>query len=442
MKKFLLVFVSLIFLMARGGNAQILDEKVRQMEDLLNKVQQELKDLKEEQKKQAEKVQETDVVKEEIRKLRLEVAIPEIEYRSYSGLGPAASKIYYTPRGLSIGGYGEVTYENFLDSTKSDKVDVQRFIPYFGYKFSDKILMNAEVEFEHGGSEIFVEFVYLDFMIDPKFNVRPGLILMPIDRFNEYHEPTVFHGVLRPDVERFIIPTTWREIGVMAYGDLGGGFSYKTALTNGLRTDKIKDWIRDARQRGVNANASRLAGIGRIEYSGIPGLNIGASVFYGQGESKGGGEERGDERATFNLYVIEAQYQRGNAFFKGLYSLGRASGNDAFEKAGRAKQVYGWYLESGYNIFPHLLPESLMTLTPFARYERYNLNDRVFIGSPDKTKDREVFTIGLDFKPFPQIVIKADYQIRDTKSSLSSGKGIGLDENKINQFNLGIGFIF
>src|SRR3989304_1200244 len=99
MKKFLLVFVSLIFLMARGGNAQILDEKVPQMEDLLNKVQQELKDLKEEQKKQAEKVQETDVVKEEIRKLRLEVAIPEIEYRSYAGLGPAASKIYYTPRG-------------------------------------------------------------------------------------------------------------------------------------------------------------------------------------------------------------------------------------------------------------------------------------------------------------------------------------------------------
>lgn len=442
MKKFLLLFVSLTVLLVRGGSAQTLDERVHQVEDLLNKVQEELKDLKEEQKKQGEKVQETEVIKEEIRKLRLEFVMPEIEYRSYAGLGPAASKIYYTPRGLSIGGYGEIIYENFLDKTKADKVDLLRFIPYFGYKFSDKILMNAEVEFEHGGKEISVEFLYLDFMIDQKFNVRPGLILMPISRFNEYHEPTVFYGVLRPDVERFIIPTTWRELGVMAYGDLGSGFSYKAALTNGLRTDNISDWIRGGRQSGKEANSYRLAGIGRVDYSGIPGLNIGGSIFYGQGESKGGGEQRGDERATFNLYVLEAQYQKGNAFFKGLYSLGRASGNDVYEKAGRAKQVYGWYVEAGYNIFPHIFPESLMSLTPYTRYERYNLNDKVFVGTPNKTKDREVFTIGLDFKPLSQIVIKADFQVRDTKSGFPSGKGIGLDENKINQFNLGVGFIF
>ena len=83
-----------------------------------------------------------------------------------------------------------------------------------------------------------------------------------------------------------------------------------------------------------------------------------------------------------------------------------------------------------------------MSLTPFARYERYNLNDEVFTGNPDKTKDREVLTLGLDFKPHPQIVIKADYQLRDTKSDLPKGKGSGLDENKIDQFNLGLGFIF
>lgn len=438
------LFIAVFFVVISANTvfAQTSDERIKQLEDLLQQVQRELKELKGEQKKQEEKIQETEVLKDEIRKVRLEVAVPEVEYKSYTGLGPAASKIYYTPRGLSIGGYGEITYENYLDSSKADKGDVLRFIPYFGYKFSDKILMNAEVEFEHGGNEISVEFVYLDFMLHPQFNIRPGLILVPASRFNEYHEPTVFFGTLRPDVERFVIPTTWRELGVMAYGDLGSGFTYKAAVMNGLRADKIGDWIRGGRQGGKEANFNKFAGIARIDYSGIPGLNIGGSVYYGGAESKGGGEQRDGEKANISLYVLEAQYQAGNAFLKGLYSMGTASGNAAYEKAGRAKQVYGWYAEAGYNVLPHIRPESTMSLTPFARYERYNLNDEVFTGTPDKTKDREVLTLGLDFKPHPQIVIKADYQLRDTKSGLRKGKGTGLDESKIDQFNLGLGFIF
>ncbi|MBZ0154629.1 MAG: porin [Alphaproteobacteria bacterium] len=441
MKK-LLASVLLLFLVSSAASAQTSDERIKQLESLLQNVQEELRSLKDEQKKQGAKIEEAGVLKEEMRKLRLDVAMPEIEYKSYAGLGPAASKIYYTPRGLSIGGYGEIVYSNYFHSSKTDKGDVYRFIPYFGYKFSDKILMNAEVEFEHGGNDISVEFVYLDFMLDPRFNIRPGLILVPISRTNEYHEPTVFYGTFRPDVESQVIPTTWRELGVMAYGDLGKGFSYKAALINGLKTDNISDWIRSGRQNGKESNYNKFAGVVRLDYSGVPGLVVGGSAYYGGAENKGGGSERGTEKANIGLYVLEAQYQTGNAFVKGLYAFGDASGNEAYEKAGRAKQVYGWYAETGYNIFPHIRPESVMSLTPFARYERYNLNDEVFTGSPNESKDREVFTVGLDFKPHPQIVIKADYQMRDTESSLPEGKGTGFDENKINQFNVGLGFIF
>lgn len=442
MKKFLVLSALLSIFWQSAAFGQTSDERIKQLEDILQKIQQELKDLKDEQKKQGEKVQETDVLKEEIRKLRLEVAVPEVEYKSYTGLGPAASKVYYSPHGLSIGGYGEVTYHHFFDRTKTDEGEVRRLIPYIGYKFSDTILMNAEIEFEYGGKEVSVEFAYLDFLINPKFNMRTGLILMPVSRLNEYHEPVTFFGVLKPDVETFIIPTTWTELGIMAYGDLGKGFSYKTALTSGLRTEDIADWIRAGRQGGSEVNFSKFAGIARIDYSGVPGLNIGGSIYYGGGESKEGGEERGNERANFSLYVLDAQYQKGNTYLKGLYSLGKASGNDAYMTKGRAKQVYGWYAEAGYNILPHIKPDSTMSLTPFARYERYNLNDKVFLGSPDKTKDRKVLTIGLDFKPILNVVIKADYQRRDTKSDLPKGLGEGLDENKIAQFNLGVGFIF
>lgn len=392
-----------------------------------------------------------EVITEEIEKLKLG-AVAEPSFESFMGLGPAASKVYFVDKGLSIGGYGDITYENFLDSSKTDRGDTVRFIPYIGYKFSDRVIMNTEIEFEHAAikdiktrsPEVYIEFMYIDFLLNKKMNLRPGLVLIPSSRFNEYHEPVVFYGALKPDVERNIIPTVWRELGIMAHGDLGGGLTYKTALVNGIRTDTMKTWIGDGRQRGAEANFNKLAGIIRLDYSGIKGLNIGVSLYTGKGEDKKGAEERGAQRADFNLYVLEAQYQRGNAFLKGLYALGDADGNDSFKavSSSLAKEVYGWYLEGAYNMLPHISPESMMSFAPFARYERYDLNKEVLTGTPDPKLDREVLTAGIDFKPHPQVVLKADYQLRDTDSDLPEGKGTGLDENKIDQFNMGIGFIF
>ena len=67
--------------------------------------------------------------------------------QSHSGLGAAASKVYYSKSPLSIGGYGEMFYAHttYDDSSTSSKVDVYRFVPYIGYKFSDNIILNTEI---------------------------------------------------------------------------------------------------------------------------------------------------------------------------------------------------------------------------------------------------------------------------------------------------------
>ena len=54
-----------------------------------------------------------DVLAEEIRKIKENMAIPETdaEMTSYGGLGPAASKVYRVTSGLSLGGYGEFYYQ-------------------------------------------------------------------------------------------------------------------------------------------------------------------------------------------------------------------------------------------------------------------------------------------------------------------------------------------
>lgn len=102
--------------------------------------------------------------------------------RSDYGYGPAASKIYRTGQGLSVGGYGEMLYERFdstrddgADSGETDQLDFLRAIVYFGYKFNDNWLFNSEVEFEHGsveeGGDVSVEFAYLDYLWKPELNL-------------------------------------------------------------------------------------------------------------------------------------------------------------------------------------------------------------------------------------------------------------------------------
>ena len=168
----------------------------------------------------------TDVLSQEVEKLRTNLSIPEeAKYKSMYGMGPAASKVYGTSKGLSIGGYGEAMYTNYVDTKSNnnnkDSADLERAVIYIGYKFNDWIVLNNEIEFEHattgeGGEEkgeVSVEFSQLDFFIDQKYNIRAGLMLVPMGFVNEMHEPTTYHGNHRPDIERYIIPSTWREMG-------------------------------------------------------------------------------------------------------------------------------------------------------------------------------------------------------------------------------------
>ena len=71
---------------------------------------------------------------------------------SHNGMGAAASKVYNSKSPLSIGGYGDMYFAQTDKSGKDNISDVYHFVPYIGYKFSDNIILNTEIEFEHGGS--------------------------------------------------------------------------------------------------------------------------------------------------------------------------------------------------------------------------------------------------------------------------------------------------
>ena len=117
-----------------------------------------------------------------------------------------------------------ITGDDGADSGKTDTFDLLRAILYFGYKFDDRFVFNSEIEFEHSttseSGSASVEFAYLDYLFKPGFNVRGGLLLVPMGLVDELYEPTTFLGAKRPETERRIIPSTWRENGLGAHGSI------------------------------------------------------------------------------------------------------------------------------------------------------------------------------------------------------------------------------
>src|SRR5688572_14311101 len=61
-----------------------------------------------------------EVLASELEQLRLGTAADTAGLGSRRGLGPAASKVYGVARGVSIGGYGEMLYENFDKQREDD----------------------------------------------------------------------------------------------------------------------------------------------------------------------------------------------------------------------------------------------------------------------------------------------------------------------------------
>ncbi|HEB78492.1 MAG TPA: hypothetical protein ENI90_08200, partial [Methylothermaceae bacterium] len=206
---------------------------------------------------------ETSILAQELEKMRTLLVIPEEpKYKSMYGLGPAASKVYQVTKGLSIGGYGEGRYQIFTDDQngRRDNADFVRLVLYTGYKFSDWILFNSELEFEHAttgkSGSVSLEFAALDFFLDPRVNIRAGMVLIPMGFINPIHEPPFYFGNNRPEVERRIIPTTWREIGVGLFGEIFPGLTYTTYVVNGFDARGFSSsGIRAGRQAGSQALA-------------------------------------------------------------------------------------------------------------------------------------------------------------------------------------------
>ena len=377
----------------------------------------------------AELVRKVDVLTDEVADLRTQVAVPEeAELKSAYGLGPAASRVYGVSRGLSLGGYGEANYINFIgheSDDDSDRTNALRTVLYVGYKFSDRIVFNSEIEFENATTEgvnngeeggfVSVEFAALDFLWRPEINTRAGLLLVPMGFLNEVHEPPFFYGVQRPDVEHNILPATWRENGVGLFGQLGESIEYRAYLMSGFNAQNFNvEGIRDGRQSGSLSLSEDFAFVTRVDFTPdvLPGFLLGGAFYVG--DSGQDVEVDGGEVPDARLWIFEGhtQYESGPFHARALFAFSSLSDardlNDVLSadpefEGPVADEMLGGYAEVAYDVYPLLFGSEDQQLDPFVRVEYVDTQYDVPSGFvADRDQAYWLYAGGLNYYPHPE----------------------------------------
>ena len=354
-----------------------------------------------------------------------------------------------------LSGYGNVRYQRNI-TNKESILNVDRIVLFVGHRFSKKIAFFSELEIEdckiaggESGGEFAMEQAFLKFDINSNNYITTGLFIPRIGIINENHLPTTFNGNERPFVENYIIPATWREIGVGYYGTSSRiqGLNYSASLMNGLDASKFEkgDGFRGGRFEGRNANANALALNGALLYY-RGGLRYQISGYYGgsTGITNIASDSTGLKNSAFSnaVSVLESNVQyRFHGFtlkmlaayvhFNNAFGINQAYKNDTPES------IFGAYGELGYN----LLQKTEKNLTLFTRYENLNMNMKLPSNvARDESINRQYLVSGITFQPHKGVSIKFDYYCLLTGASNPSPSQSVY--NKQNIINLGVGYSF
>lgn len=369
---------------------------------------------------------------------------------------------------LMVGGYGEVTMSRhfysdawqrysapslYKDAEGHGRVDIPHAVFFLGYSFGQGWSFVTEVEFEHGGTEAAVEIeeeetgeyetevgvggkiVLEQFWINKKWsrsaNLKMGHIIIPVGFTNKYHLPTEYFGVFRPEGETSIMPGVWHETGFSFWGGVDN-WNYEIMLVAGLDADRFGSagWIKGGASSPYEFKvANSYAGAFRIDNFSVNNLRLGLSGYYGHSASntlKSAGYA--DLKGAVAIGAFDFKYEAHNMIIRGNVDYGTLGDSEAITIANiqarlgspSPKQPIGsaaisTAVEAGYDIFSQIysLKKDNQKLYLFGRYEYY---DSMYKTEGEVFKkeywERNCISVGLNYSPLKDIVIKAEYQSR------------------------------
>jgi hypothetical protein len=346
-------------------------------------------------------------------------------------------------RGATLGGYGELHYNNLSDDNAniggdddSSRADFHRFVLFIGYEFSDDIRFYSELELEHSlagdgaPGELELEQGWLEVDINESHRVRAGLDILPIGIINQAHEPNTFYGVERNRVETEIIPATWWEAGIGLNGEIAPGWNYDAVLHSGLAIPTTGGSAlrpRSGRLKVAEADDQDIAFTGRLRYTGIPGLEIGISGQY-QADVTGTNDAINMSATLFEGHV-DWRHSSGLAL-RALYARWDFDKDALLDPATlNADNLDGFYLEPSYRF--ELPIERFGELGVFARYSSWD--ERNQISGAHRFENFSQVNFGFNWWPHANLALKFDAQFENADGAV---------DRVLDGFNLGMGYQF
>jgi len=386
---------------------------------------------------------------------------------------------------LQLGGYGEIAMSrnfysdninryshasNYKNGKSHGRFDIPHVTFFVGYDFGKGWKMNAEIEFEHGGTESAVEFeaeeageyeseierggevaleqFWIEKTITPALNIRMGHIVVPVGYTNANHLPTQFFTVYRPEGENTIMPCTWHETGLSIWGNVGK-WRYEAQFIPGLDSELFdrKGWIHGGSSSPYEFKiANKYAGVLRIDNYSVSGLRLGVSGYYGHSFNNNmqpsDAERYKNKKGAVTIGTFDFEYKGYNLIARGYFDYGHLGNSKAISQFNRsrsknspsprtnvASDAIAIGFEAGYDVFSQVkkLREDKQKLYVFGRYEYY---DSMYKTAKDVTESewcgRQRIVGGLNYFPIKQVVIKAEYSAGILKSQFNNENSLSL----------------
>lgn len=433
---------------------------------------------------------------------------PEAEGTKTSLVQKAKQKIAATAEDdyekFRFGGYGEMVaafkdyginrfYGGSTGSGRDHRntISIPRFVLAFDYKFTDKWILGAEIEFESGGTgqamelettengereielekggEVALEQFHITRLIHPAFNIRAGHMIVPVGLTNAHHEPVNFFGTVRPEGETTILPSTWHDTGLAIFGTLGRGyatFDYQAMVVAGLNANGFSrdEWVAGGKQGFFEDDNFTSPGYAfRVDYRGVPGLRVGASFYYcantianADKPTEYAKPDGGQYRAPVRIYTADLQYINQYITARANIVYGNLTNSTAISNYNRrlsndspysrmtpvAKHAASYAGEIGFNLRSICGSNpKVPVIYPFVRYEYYNPQEGGEAGQTMEIRNKvSMWTAGLNWRVLPNLVVKADYTTRQIGCGKMFGK-TDYNYNSENEFAIGIAYV-
>ena len=340
----------------------------------------------------------------------------------------------------AVHGYGEVHLQ--MPDNGPKVIDAHRFVIGVHSELNSWIHFNAEIDFEHAAQTMEFEFSYLDFLLQDNFNVRAGVMLMPIGNLNESHEPPLFWTAERPEFHSKILPTTWQQAGVGGFGSFGD-LNWRLYAVNSLQgigtgSDGNSGYFRDTdglRKGRLQIDAVQMENValtGRLEKK-FTGGQLGFSFYRGDST-----QDLIAEDGTVTLLEADIKWRKGA--FELNNSIANIDISDSDEmntycsSAGtRAtsacrtdipENIFGINLQAGihlpqamgwnttYDIIPHIMWEKIRPADEFGPNA----------ATASRAKNFDRFLIGVSYMPDPKVAVKLDWSTYDYQTPETDDK--------------------